>query len=109
MYSKIRKTPGILQKYSEKLIAEGVVTEQEFKVRWRWEGGGVLEGGGVRGGAECWGRGVRRVRDWDGEGMGGREFGLINHKGSDGEGLGWRGDGVRVLGRERRASGMLGQ
>ncbi|XP_043191514.1 2-oxoglutarate dehydrogenase, mitochondrial-like isoform X1 [Amphibalanus amphitrite] len=31
MYTKVRGTPGILQKYSEKLIEEGVVTEREFK------------------------------------------------------------------------------
>jgi 2-oxoglutarate dehydrogenase complex dehydrogenase (E1) component-like enzyme len=33
MYRKIRKTPHVLDKYSEKLIQEGVVTPEEVKVR----------------------------------------------------------------------------
>jgi len=33
MYRKIRNTPHVLDKYSEKLIQEGVVTPEEVKVR----------------------------------------------------------------------------
>ena len=40
MYNKVRQTPPLLHKYSEKLIAEGVVTEHEFKVC-------AIEGGGM--------------------------------------------------------------
>ena len=36
MYNKIRKKPHVLNMYAEKLIKEGVVTEQEYKVR-HWQ------------------------------------------------------------------------
>ena len=32
MYKKIRKTPPVVKKYSDKLIAEGVVTREEYEV-----------------------------------------------------------------------------
>lgn len=33
MYKKIKKQRGVLQMFSEKLIAEGVVTTQEYEVK----------------------------------------------------------------------------
>jgi len=33
MYKQIKKQKGVLLKYAEKLIAEGVVTRQEYEVR----------------------------------------------------------------------------
>ena len=33
MYKKIKQQPPVLHKYAEKLINEGVVTQQEFEVR----------------------------------------------------------------------------
>lgn len=33
MYKQIKKQKPVLQKYAEKLIAEGVVTRQEYEVR----------------------------------------------------------------------------
>lgn len=33
MYKKIKKQKGVLQMFSEKLIAEGVVTTQEYEVK----------------------------------------------------------------------------
>lgn len=35
MYKQIKKQKGVMQKYGEKLIAEGVVTRQEYEVRAR--------------------------------------------------------------------------
>lgn len=32
MYKKIKKQKGVLKMYVEKLIAEGVITEQEYQV-----------------------------------------------------------------------------
>lgn len=32
MYKRIRQMPTVLEKYSKQLMAEGVITEQEFKV-----------------------------------------------------------------------------
>lgn len=33
MYKQIKKQKGVMQKYAEKLIAEGSVTRQEYEVR----------------------------------------------------------------------------
>ena len=46
MYSKVRQLPNLLHKYSQQLIAEGVVTEHEFKVS--WSRGQVRSGHGRR-------------------------------------------------------------
>lgn len=33
MYKQIKKQKGVLQKFAEKLIADGVVTTQEYEVK----------------------------------------------------------------------------
>lgn len=35
MYKKIKQTPVLLKKYSDKLINEGVITREEYEVRRR--------------------------------------------------------------------------
>lgn len=36
MYKKIKKQKGVLTKYAEKLIGDGVVTQQEYEVNPPW-------------------------------------------------------------------------
>lgn len=37
MYKKIKKQSGALKKFAEKLIADGVITKQEYEVSWPTE------------------------------------------------------------------------
>lgn len=34
MYKKVKKQKGVLKEYARKLIAEGVITVQEYQVNW---------------------------------------------------------------------------